>query len=790
MSIGSLDSALSGLRIAQQQLSVISGNVSNVNTPGYSRKILPQSAISAYGVTVGVRADNIIRNADLNLTRDFWTQTSTVSGLEVKSAYLNRIQEFHGDPALEMNVAADMARMRDSLSALADSPEDVFLQHQAVNQAKNLAGKINSFAGLIHEMRNDTQAEIKAAVEESNALLEQIADLNKQIRVNISGNRTTAALEDMRDDAVQKLSQNLEISFFTRGDGVMVVQTAQGVQLTAERADKIYFSPTALGPATGYDRETGMNGLFVGGNPATTPNAINITETGIGGKIGALIELRDQSLPAHQAQIDEMAHKLAMRMDSQGLRLFTDQIGEIPANTDPIPAPPSPATPVSYVGFANVMQVNPMIVVDNGLIQQGTVPTDVPVQQGSNEVIRRVLQFAFGDVHYQQATGGVDLRANGTGGVSMQEWLGLSSSNSVTGRANLSQYADIDAIIAAGGHDVFGTPPVQDMLRITFSETRTGLGPTQIDVSLLDAQTNYPINPPAINNALDQIIAEINAQIAAAPTPPGLNASATRNAYGQLVIQSAGEIEIEGNFVGGMFDAGLNMLGLENITVPTTDPYIEIQIGNDPPVRVTIEPGDTETDFMQKLQYDPLTGRGVPGLWAEMDPATGHLNLRPGADNGSGGSLFGGDIKITSNLFTTDGSGASGVPAGSSIIAALFGTASPVSDVLYADTMPFRSGNLGPGANIRTGVISATNLIEFAQKMISRHTEEINFTDNSLKDETSYQSLLQQKTLDLSGVNIDEEMSHLIVVQTAYSAAARAVSAVDSMFQELLNAIR
>jgi flagellar hook-associated protein 1 len=44
MSLTALNAALTGLRIAQQQIGVISNNVANVGTPGYTRKILPQQA--------------------------------------------------------------------------------------------------------------------------------------------------------------------------------------------------------------------------------------------------------------------------------------------------------------------------------------------------------------------------------------------------------------------------------------------------------------------------------------------------------------------------------------------------------------------------------------------------------------------------------------------------------------------------------------------------------------------------------------------------------------------------
>ena len=59
-----------------------------------------------------------------------------------------------------------------------------------------------------------------------------------------------------------------------------------------------------------------------------------------------------------------------------------------------------------------------------------------------------------------------------------------------------------------------------------------------------------------------------------------------------------------------------------------------------------------------------------------------------------------------------------------------------------------------------------------------------------MADETSFRDLLSRRLLDESGVNIEEELSNLIVMQTAFAAAARVISAIDEEFQELLNAVR
>ncbi len=785
MSLSGLETALSGLRVSQQQLNVISSNISNVSTEGYSRKILPQSTVVVEGASVGVRGDAIIRKVDMNLERDLWTQVSSVASLDTTAAYLNRIQEFHGSPELEISIAAEIADLRDTFSALSDSPEDTFLQRSVVDQADLVANKINDFSSLITEMRNDAQDEMDVSVNRINDLLGQIAEYNQEIKFNQAVNKTTAALEDKRDELVKSLSSEIEVSSFIRGDGVLVVQTARGVQLADENAEIVHFDYSVLGSLSAYP--SSASGVYVGGDPATNPSAIEITQTGVSGRLGALIDLRDSTLPRQMAELDELAHKMALRFEAQGLRLFTDSSGQIPADTAPIPDPPGPLTPVPYIGFSTEIQVNSLVVADNTLVQTGTVNTDLTVQSGSNEVIRRILEYSFGDVEYQEAVGDVDVRANATGAVTLQEWLGLYSENAVSGTTDLSAYTDVNALIAAAG-DVFSppsAPPLLDEFQITFEEPRLGLGPETITVNLTDAAAL------AGTDALDQIISEINNEIAGLPVDPAFSAVASRSPYGQLIITTTGNVTIDATSFGAtaMGTDGLEYLGLSEDTFVTTDPYFDVQVGNDLSVRVTIEPGDMETELLDKLEYDSATQVGVPGLYADIDAATGFLTIRPGNDDSNGGPVFGGDISLLGGAFESDGTGGSGVALGATILESLFGANDPVSDVLYSANNPFRTSNLGPGADIETGSISTTNLIDYAQKMVNRQTEEINLTEAKREDEETFRQLLQTRLTDESGVNIDEELSNMIVVQTAYAAAARTVTAIDEMFQTLISMI-
>lgn len=811
MGLSALGSALSGLRVAQQQIEVISGNVSNASTPGYSRKLLPQSAQSVEGVTIGVRGETIIRQVDINLERDLWTQISSVGFLDVQQSYLGRVEQFHGPPDAELSVAAELARLQDSFAALSNSPEDQFLLGAVVNQAVDTANKINDFADLISTLRNDIQNDIDAAVTRVNDLLVQIADLNDSIKNNTNLSRSTAALEDERSAAIAELSGFMDISFFPRGDGVLVVQTNRGVELASESATTLNFDPAPIAATSFYPDS--INGIFVG-DPAD-PSAVDITELSPGGTLGGLIELRDVTFPRQQAQIDELAHKMAQRFEQQGLRLFTDRSGNLPSDNAPDPTT-IPPTAVEYVGFAATIQVSDAIIGDNTLVQQGTANTDEPVQPGSNEVIRRILEFTFGDVSFEQAAGTIDLRAFGGSGVDLQNFLGLASDNTVVGGRGLSSFATVADLV--NSTDGALDPPTEEF-QITFEEARTGTGPFTITINL----TNADAQPGA--NALEQIVAEIDAQILAAAIPASLAADAAVGADGELRINSAGSITIDSAFgPTGMTQAGLTFLGLSEGTTAPTDPYFDVQIGNDSPVRIFIEPGDTENELIDKLILNAAGDgfnavgdtTGVPGLAFDEATflATGELILRPGDDFTN--PEFGGDFTITGGPFDVDPAAAVspdiavlGAGNGVNIVSALFGSftagppaqdLSPLSEVGYGSetnssllppipTQAFREDLLGPNAAVSTNLTGIDTLLDFAQSMVNQHTQEIILNDSRIVDEESLRDVLQTQILNDSGVNIDEELGNLIVAQTAYSASARVITAVDELFDELLRII-
>ncbi len=589
----------------------------------------------------------------------------------------------------------------------------------------------------------------------------------------------------------------MQISTFQRADGLLIVQTLEGVELASESAQQLTFRPTSLSSSSTYPDTAA--GIYVG-DPFETSAAVDITDSNLGGTLGGLIEMRDDTFPKQIAQIDELAHKMALRFEAQGLTHFTDRSGAIPSDAPPDTST-DPITPVQYVGFASQIEVNNAVINDHSLVQTGTFGDTTP--DGSNDLIRRIIEYTFGETEYQlaansDATTSVDIRAAATGATTLQDWLGLSSTNTVESTTTLSNYTSVGDIITAGGTDVFGPGTAEtDTFILRFDDPDIGGGPYDIEIDLRNV-------PSTGTSAAQDIVDFIATDPDWANAMTDFNASVSVGSDGQLVVESRGNIEIVNSGVEPISEQGFAFIGLTTLLSEAEDPYFDVGVGNNALERITIEPADTEVELLAKLN-------AIDGLVAEID-ADGFLSMRPG--DSFTNPDFGGDITLIGGPSTTSGATLAGTLAGRTtldddvnIIQSLFGTyqvtsgvvehSSPITDISYQSEtevgsgvfVSFRETLLGGSASTDAGISASLTLKDYASKIVSDVAQDLALIQSREEDESSLFSLLQQQFLNDSAVNLDEELGNLIVVQTAYSAAARVINAVEETFQELLNII-
>ena len=230
---------------------------------------------------------------------------------------------------------------------------------------------------------------------------------------------------------------------------------------------------------------------------------VDVTGALQGGQLGANIALRDRTLPAYQGQIDEFAKTLAGRFADQGLALFTDASGAVPAGGG------SPAQ-AGYVGFADAIQVNPAVQANAALVRDGTAaiagsatgasaftPNPVGGPAGFATLISRVLNNSFG----AQIQTGVPQPSPNTAGLGPAGTLNASYAPPTT----LGGFAA--AVVgseAADSGDVAGRLTTEQAVQTSFSTKLTGETGVSIDAEMslmITLQSAYGANAKVMSAA-------------------------------------------------------------------------------------------------------------------------------------------------------------------------------------------------------------------------------------------------------------------------------------------------
>lgn len=311
-----LNTALSGLNVNQAALSVVSNNIANANTPGYSRQVLDQSALLVDGVGAGARIDAISRKIDVYLERSIQRETSNVSMAEKTADYYERIQIMLGEPGLDNSIDEYTQSFFNSLQDLAESPDKVSFQASVINTAEVLARELSGIATSLEDLRLQADADINEGVAAVNAELAHLDALNVAIERASVLNLPTAGLFDQRDNAIEKVASYLNVSIYYKPSGAVNLFTSSGVPLVDDAPHRLAYTPAsglnefvndkALNPlqVVSFDErgnETRRDDIISAG----VEHAIDTSLTG--GSIEGLRELRDEILPDILAQMDELA---------------------------------------------------------------------------------------------------------------------------------------------------------------------------------------------------------------------------------------------------------------------------------------------------------------------------------------------------------------------------------------------------------------------------------------------------------------------------------------------------
>lgn len=377
-----------------QQIALLGHNIANAGTPGYAVEDIPQTSLQAGGVGMGAANGLTQRAVDQQGQAAVLAQNGDVASLQTQQAALQQIDAAQGAVGSGTDIGSLLGGLANAYSALAANPANTAQQQAAVGAAQALATQINTVSNAIGTARQTAQDSIVSGVATLNSTLSALGDLSSKIVLARAQGQSTADLENQRAAAMDSLSQQISVKFYEQPDGDLLAVTQSGLNLPLHGPANPFSTSAATVAPSEYAGGGGLPGIALDGR--------DVTQQIAGGTLGANVQLRDSTLPAAQANIDEFAYTLASRFDAQGMTLFTDASGQVPQ------ASATPPVQAGYTGFASSIQVNPAVLANVALVRDGThavtasgsltafTPNPPGGPAGFTGGILRVLTYALG----------------------------------------------------------------------------------------------------------------------------------------------------------------------------------------------------------------------------------------------------------------------------------------------------------------------------------------------------------------------------------------------------------
>ena len=298
-----MNTASSGLAAAQTQLRVVSDNVSNVNTPGYVRKIAEQRTLSSQGVGSGVEVARIRLATDRFLQAASLNAGAESARLGVRHELYDRIQSLFGDPGGDAGFFSQVDNVFSAFAASAEDPTSSPRRQEALFRTQALFDEAGRIAKQIQAVREDADSRIQSAVERTNGLLEQIEGLNLEIARATAIDADASGAETAQSALIGQLAELVDIRVSVRPVGGVSIRTGTGTLLAGQGAATLSYSNA--GTITG---ETAFNEIWVtepGGQRRSLLDSIT------SGEIKGLVELRDTEAPAAAERLAELVAHVA-----------------------------------------------------------------------------------------------------------------------------------------------------------------------------------------------------------------------------------------------------------------------------------------------------------------------------------------------------------------------------------------------------------------------------------------------------------------------------------------------
>lgn len=304
-----LGTGVTALNTAQLGLATTMHNISNVNTPGYSRQSTMQATniammTGAGSIGMGVHVQTILRNYDDILNKQVNDAQTKTSEFDAYYGMISRIDNLLADA--NSGISPMLAGFFQATQDVAANPTLISARQAMTSSAQALATRFQTLENRLAQLYDESNTQISATVNEINAYSSQIANLNEKIiALSAANGHPPNDLLDEREQLALELNKLIRVSSYVDSDNSLNIFIGNGQPLVVN----IMTMPLEVRPSAA-DPER----LIIGQRNSVSEFPESYLD---GGSLGGILSFRKEALDQAANALGQVAASVALTVNAQ-----------------------------------------------------------------------------------------------------------------------------------------------------------------------------------------------------------------------------------------------------------------------------------------------------------------------------------------------------------------------------------------------------------------------------------------------------------------------------------------
>ncbi len=290
--------ASTGLSASNVAVNTTAHNISNINTEGYTKQYVNQTAASSirvyssYGtVGTGTQVTSIEQLRSSYYDTKYWNNNANQGEYSTLESYSTLIEDYLDEFNLD-GFTVEYANLFNAINTLTTDPTSEVARNQFLNYADSLCEYFNTLSTNLSNIQSSANSEVKSTVYKINTIAEQITSLNQQINtIEINGG-VANDLRDARALLVDDLSAYVNTTVTEKSIGSGATEYVVYINNQVLVDDDTYNSLKCTARETSEKRNASdVEGIY----DITWNNGLefNVYSDSLSGGLKAMIDIRD-----------------------------------------------------------------------------------------------------------------------------------------------------------------------------------------------------------------------------------------------------------------------------------------------------------------------------------------------------------------------------------------------------------------------------------------------------------------------------------------------------------------